>query len=247
MAEAKKKKSYRRALTGLREKILTGDLATGERVPEVAISVDLGVSRTPLREAMSRLVEQGLLERIPSGGCLVRSFTRDDVAAAIELRGTLEGLAFRLAAERGASHSVLTTCERIADAIDAVLADDVGGMDLERYGELNDELHATLAGLCRSDVVLREVQRIAQTPMAGPSAFLPAQGRLPVTRATLRIAQDHHRMIIDAIRHREGTRAEALAREHARLARRTLDVFLRAGAEIAGEIPGMALIDRPRP
>ncbi|WP_372837386.1 GntR family transcriptional regulator, partial [Puniceibacterium confluentis] len=98
VAEAEKKISYQRAVMGLRERILTGALAVGDRVSEVALARDLGVSRTPLREAMSELVEQGLLEKMPTGGCMVRSLTRADVEDGIELRGTLEGLACRLAA-----------------------------------------------------------------------------------------------------------------------------------------------------
>src|SRR5690554_6192221 len=91
----------------LRELILEGELPAGSRISELWVVEQLGVSRTPVRAALARLQEVGFLEPIPSGGYAVRSFTEDDVWDAIEVRGTLEGLAARLAAERGASPQVL--------------------------------------------------------------------------------------------------------------------------------------------
>src|SRR6476646_5354933 len=76
----------------LRELILAGELPPGSRIAELAIVERLGVSRTPIREALMRLGQEGLIEALPGGGYAVRSFTEDDVADAIELRGTVEGL-----------------------------------------------------------------------------------------------------------------------------------------------------------
>ena len=89
-----------KAKLGLRELVLDGAFAPGERVPEIELAKRLGVSRTPLRLALSTLAHEGLLEPLPGGGFVVRSFTRADVSDAIELRGVLEGTAARLAAER---------------------------------------------------------------------------------------------------------------------------------------------------
>ena len=86
----------------LRELVLAGELPPGERIAELAIVEKLGMSRTPIRSALMRLEQEGLLEALPGGGYAVRSFSERDVADAIELRGTIEGLAARLAAERGA-------------------------------------------------------------------------------------------------------------------------------------------------
>jgi GntR family transcriptional regulator, vanillate catabolism transcriptional regulator len=89
-----------KATLGLRELIFNGELAPGQCVPEVAVAVRLGVSRTPLRLALGTLAHEGLLKPLTGGGFLVCSFTLDDVADAIELRGVLEGTAARFAAER---------------------------------------------------------------------------------------------------------------------------------------------------
>lgn len=242
MAEAEKKISFQRALMGLRERILTGALSMGDRVSEVALARDLGVSRTPVREAMSELVEQGLLERMPTGGCMVRSLTREDVVDGIELRGTIEGLACRLAAERGAPEAEFLACEAILAQIDVALGPSADQPDFERYLDLNAEFHTMLGGLSGSAVVQKELERVAAMPMAGPSAFLQGQAMFQHTLRSFIVAQDHHRSILDAIRGREGARAEAMAREHARLALRNLDFFLGDGARHAWRIPGITLV-----
>src|SRR3954471_21492893 len=92
----------------LRELILAGELPSGARIAELALVEKLGVSRTPIRAALMRLEQVGLLETLPGGGYAVRTFSERDVSDAIELRGTLEGLLARLAAERGVAAVVLS-------------------------------------------------------------------------------------------------------------------------------------------
>src|ERR671922_1019181 len=92
-----------KALLAIRELILEGVLAPGKRISELSVAERTGISRTPIRAALQRLEEEGLVETIPSGGFAVKSFSQQDVFDAIEIRGTLEGLAARLAAERGSA------------------------------------------------------------------------------------------------------------------------------------------------
>ncbi|RYF34265.1 MAG: GntR family transcriptional regulator, partial [Comamonadaceae bacterium] len=72
----------------LREMILAGELPAGARIAELAIVERLGVSRTPIRAALMRLEQEGLLEALPNGGYAVRTFSERDVSDAIEMRGT---------------------------------------------------------------------------------------------------------------------------------------------------------------
>ena len=92
-----------RAQLALRDMILSGRLRPGERISELQAVDITGVSRTPVRLALVRLEDEGLLQAIPSGGFMVKAFTERDILDSIELRGTLEGLAARFAAERGVS------------------------------------------------------------------------------------------------------------------------------------------------
>jgi GntR family transcriptional regulator of vanillate catabolism len=207
----------------LREMILAGELPSGSRIAELAIVEKLGVSRTPIRAALVRLEQEGLLEALPGGGFAVRTFSEGDVTDAIELRGTIEGLAARLAAERGAPAVVLAEARACLVQIDQVLArsalDDEAFM---RYVTLNQAFHNLLAEMCGSAVTRREIERVVNLPFASPSAFVVLQADSPQARDMLIVAQDQHRQVLDAIERREGARAEAIMREHARIARRNL-------------------------
>ena len=103
-----------RALLRLRELILNGEFAPGERMSELPLVERLGVSRTPLRLALAELEHEGLLRGLDGGGYVVREFTQDDISDAIELRGVLEGTAARFAAERGATRRDIRRLRRSA-------------------------------------------------------------------------------------------------------------------------------------
>ncbi|MCB1334078.1 MAG: GntR family transcriptional regulator [Roseivivax sp.] len=230
---------FSRALIELRSLVLNGTFAAGERLAETALADRLGLSRTPLRQAMDRLVDEGLLERIPTGGCCVASFTLDDIIDAIELRGVLEGTAARLAAERGIATADAEEMEHILSALDVAVADT---LDFKSYVQRNEEFHALLARLARSPLIAREVERASRLPAASPTAFMQGQELIPDFRDSLKRAQVQHRAIFDAIRAREGARAEALAREHARLARSNLEYVMKKNPSLAERVPGLVLV-----
>src|SRR5260221_5848732 len=89
-----------RAQLALRDLILSGQLRPGERISELWAVETTGVSRTPVRMALVRLEEEGLLEAIPSGGFMGKAFNERDILDSIELRRGLVGLASRFAFER---------------------------------------------------------------------------------------------------------------------------------------------------
>jgi GntR family transcriptional regulator, vanillate catabolism transcriptional regulator len=218
----------------LREMILAGELPSGERIAELAIVERLGVSRTPIRAALMRLEQEGLLQALPHGGYAVRMFSERDVSDAIELRGTVEGLAARLAAERGAPAAVLEVARACLAQIDRVLSrpalDDEA---FARYVTLNEKFHNLLRDLAASDVIARELDRVVRLPFASPSGFVVAQANSPQARDMLVVAQDQHRQVLDAIERREGSRAEAIMREHSRIAQRNLrDAMARDDADM---------------
>lgn len=217
-----------RAQLALRDMVLSGQLRAGERISELQAVEITGVSRTPVRMALVRLEDEGLLQAIPSGGFMVKAFSERDILDSIELRGTMEGLAARLAAERGASVRQLEPLKQCLSDIDELVRQDPISVDaFSAYVALNARFHALLNELCGSAPVMRQIDRVAALPFASPSAFVMAQSALPEAHQILLIAQDHHRAVIDAIENREGARAEAVMREHARLAVRNLRLALR--------------------
>ena len=214
-----------KAKLGLRELVLDGAFAPGERVPEIELAKRLGVSRTPLRLALSTLAHEGLLEPLPGGGFVVRSFTRADVSDAIELRGVLEGTAARLAAERLESPDELDPLVDGGEQLDDVL-EDVTPASLVRYVELNDTYHDTLVGLAKSPTLARAIAATPRSRSPHPEPCSPRTRSLRRSREILVVAQHQHRVLVDALRAGQGTRAEEIAREHARLAQFNLELVL---------------------
>src|SRR3984885_13170148 len=92
-----------RATVSIREMILRGSLYGGQRVAEAMLAETLGMSRTPIRQALPLLAREGLLVESGTRGYVVRTFTRSDILDAIDVRGLLEGFAARRIAERGAA------------------------------------------------------------------------------------------------------------------------------------------------
>jgi DNA-binding GntR family transcriptional regulator len=230
-----------RAQIELRKRILNGELPGGTRLYEVMLADELNVSRTPVREALSRLAEEGLLERARGGGFVVRSFAIGDVLDMIELRGVLEGTAARLAAERGVSVAKLHAIREILGRLDACFGDDPAEVDLDLYARHNAAFHEALSKLAGSAVLEQEIARVVRLPFASPSAFLPHRARIEALRETLPSAQAQHHAIIEAIVAREGTRAEALAREHTRAARDNVEQLFRRQRR-KPDVPGLGLV-----
>ncbi|WP_082497872.1 GntR family transcriptional regulator [Pseudorhodoferax sp. Leaf267] len=225
----------------LRELILAGELPAGSRIAELAIVEKVGVSRTPIRAALMRLEQEGLLQGLPGGGYAVRVFSEREVADAIELRGTLEGLAARLAAERGVPEDLLAQARDCLAPIDELLrAPALDDEAFQRYVEWNGRFHHLLHALAGSEVIARELERVVRLPFASPSGFVVQQANSPQARDMLIVAQDQHRQVLDAMAQREGARAEAIMREHSRLAQRNLREAM--AAPDAERMPGVRLI-----
>jgi GntR family transcriptional regulator of vanillate catabolism len=233
-----------RALLELRELLLKGEIGPGERLAEVALVERIGVSRTPVRSALARLAQEGFLQELPNGGYVAKSFDEKDVADAIEVRGTLEGLAVRFAAERGVSPVAMVRLKDCLAGLDAVVARaDISADDFSDYMELNGRFHALLMEAAASPTLARQMEWAVALPFASPSALVKAQAVLPASRLLIAVAQEQHRCIVEAIGAREGARAESLAREHARLAVRNLKLALDSPGT-RELIPGVALLKR---
>ena len=242
-AKADRNSQSMQALLRLRELIISGEFPPGSRMSELPLVERIGVSRTPLRLALAKLEHEGLLEPLSGGGYAVREFTQRDIDDAIELRGVLEGTAVRFAAERGVNRRQLRAMRECLEELDQV----VHRADYEsfvRYVDLNERLHGLFLRAARSPVLERAVEGVVSLPFAGPSAFVLAEAELPESREILVIAQSHHRALVDAIEGREAARAESVGREHARIAKRNLEIVL-ANRDALDRVPGGSLISLP--
>jgi GntR family transcriptional regulator, vanillate catabolism transcriptional regulator len=229
-----------RALLALREQILSGEFKAGERMSELPLVERLGVSRTPLRLALASLEHEGLLQGLPTGGYVVREFTQTDIRQAIELRGVLEGTACRFAAEHGATRRDLRALREINDAVEP-LVHRADYESFERYVALNATFHDRLIKMARSPLLERTLATVMALPFATPSALVLQHAQLPESREILIVAHRQHLGLVEAIAAREGSRADNVAREHARLSLTNLEIVL-GQRGLLEQVPGGSLL-----
>jgi GntR family transcriptional regulator of vanillate catabolism len=228
-----------RTLLQLRELILSGEFEPGERISEASLASRIGVSRTPIRVSLERLSNEGLLEPYATGGFIVRKFTLEDVWNGIEVRGLLEGGAARLAAEHLEDPGDLDDLRRYQIELDAI-----GEPTIETFPSylvLNDRFHAEIVALAKNEILKKTLDSVVSVPLASRRALVSLQTKFPESVEIFMIARDQHLQMIDAIAKRQGARAESLAREHALISRRALEVAL-SHAEALQAQPGGPLI-----
>ena len=200
----------------LRKLIADGRYAAGSRLGEEAVAQALGVSRTPVRLAFRTLAQEGLLQSAGKRGFVVREFSAEDVQCAVEVRGTLEGLAARRLAERGlavAESATLTQC--IADG-EAVLAKGhLVAADIQHWSAQNERFHATIVHSGGSRVIADAIARNNHLPFASADSITLQIDALGQEYQKLRFAQLQHRLVLEALQGRESARVEMLMREHA--------------------------------
>jgi GntR family transcriptional regulator of vanillate catabolism len=241
-----------RTLLNLRGMLLRGDFQPGERISELPLVARLGVSRTPIRLALDRLAHEGLLEASPTGGFVVRAFSVQDIWDAIETRGILEGAAARLAAERLEHPSELAQLRRYRDEMDAMIrfGDElykIAEPDIDsfaRYLDMNEAFHSEVVTLAKSSMLRRALDQVTSVPFASPSALVYVRTKLTRAPQMFAISHEQHRAIAEAIEHRQGARAEALAREHSLMTRHNVELALSDTSILSG-VPGASLIRIP--
>jgi GntR family transcriptional regulator of vanillate catabolism len=228
-----------RTVLRLREMILKGEFGPGERISEHPLTGRLGVSRTPIRLALERLAHEGLLEPYPTGGFIVRKFTLQDIWDGIEVRGLLEGGAARLAAERLMDDTELGSLRKVQQDMDAMGEPTVESFPA--YLDLNDMFHCEIVRLSKSEMLREALDRLFSFPLSSPRILVSVRPKLAEATHIFIVSQEHHHRIIDAIAKRQGARAESLAREHAQLTRRNLEIAL-ADTDFLSSLPGGSLI-----
>jgi GntR family transcriptional regulator, vanillate catabolism transcriptional regulator len=228
-----------RTILRLREMLLAGEFNPGERISEAPLAARIGVSRTPIRLALERLAHEGLLEPYTTGGFIVRKFTLEDVWNGIEVRGLLEGGAARLAAEHLVDERELDALRRCQEELDAI-----GEPTIETfpsYLQINDKFHGEILRLAKNETLKQVLDRLVSVPLASRHALVSLQTKFPESLQIFIVARDQHHQIIDAITKRQGARAESLAREHAQISRRALEVVF-AHTEALRSLPGGLLV-----
>jgi len=234
-----------RVLVQLRDLILKGEFAPGERLAEIPIAERLGSSRTPVRLAFATLEQEGLVQLSPSGGYVMRAFTRKEIDDAIGVRGVLEGMAARLVAENGLTREMsadLYECLKLGD--EALKEPEMTIDAYADYVEMNNQFHKLLLDFAGNAALTRAMELNNRLPFAAASATLPMHSAAGDGRQWLLITHNQHRAILHAIERREGTRAQAVAIEHVEVARMNLRHAYEKVQESIEIMPAMRLLAR---
>lgn len=184
--------AYARLLNEIRR----GDLKPGDRLIELDLADRLGISRTPVREAIRQLESDGLVAHRPRTGAVVRTLDYAEIAELYEMRAVLEATAARFAA-RASSDIEIAEMAAINDEM---------ASSSSRF-ESNRQFHEVLLNAARNRFLIRSVEAVQKTLLIlGPSTLDEMQ------RAEEAIAE--HRAVVAAIADRDGPRAEAAMRAH---------------------------------
>jgi GntR family transcriptional regulator, vanillate catabolism transcriptional regulator len=228
-----------KAAIQIRQMILHGDFLPGDRVAEIPLAEKLGISRTPTRAALSLLEKHGLLVSSATGGYTVRSFTLAEIRDAIDVRGTLEGLAAELVAQRGLSRPALRELNECLRRGDELV--DAGTFQKEKftvYVEMNKRLHEIIVDEAANIALKRALELNDAYPFSAArmATFDVVDG--PENYRRLLVAHTQHHAIVEALESGQGGRAYALMREHSSLAKHALTIVL----DRRNKIPGAHLL-----
>ncbi len=201
-------------LVSLREMITRGDYPPGFHLQEIPLAEALGVSRTPIKHALNMLAKEGLLDPGPKRGYKVRGFSLDEILKTYEVRGSLEGTACRLLAEKGVDEKQTKRLRELLEAGDDLLSRGAfSPKDQPLFSAMNEEIHGLIILGTENAVLQSFVAQVYRVPLM--SARHVHWYHFDTENYQLaRIAHSHHHSIIDAIIRRQSARAEAAMREH---------------------------------
>jgi DNA-binding GntR family transcriptional regulator len=186
----------------LKQAILKGTLAPGSRVVESRVANAMGISRTPVREAIHKLEREGLLHHDPKGGFFVKGLTRDDIEETFGIRSVLESYAARLAAIRHTEGDLKAIEEKLL-AYETCLESG----EMAALPKINTEFHNLLYGLSRSPRLVRMINDLRDRIY---------RFRLMILKIgeMARLSNEDHRLMLKAIKARDADGVERLVREH---------------------------------
>ncbi len=186
----------------LREAILSGQLKAGERLMEVQLAEEMGVSRTPVREAIRKLELEGLVVMVPRKGAYVAGISTKDITEVFEIRSALESLAAALACER-ITEEELEELERLLVQV----AECAEKNDLETLIQVDTRFHNVLYRASRNERLAQIINNLGDQIQRFRTTSLATPGRM-------KEALEEHKALVEAITARDVELARRLAEEH---------------------------------
>ena len=182
------------------EQILTGELQPGERIAETTYAEEYGISRAPIREALYLLTNEGLVERIPRKGAVVKGYSDREMYDLMEIRKMLEDLAIRRIGEHGADMSILEEMEALIPFMEEATSH-------EQYANLNHQFHSLLINMTKSEVIMSMYSRLGLP-------LLTLQTMSFMEERYVSKSLHDHRLIIEMLKQGEFDKTKAILENH---------------------------------
>lgn len=224
--------------------VIEGVFGPGTRVAEIPLAERLGVSRTPVRAALAILEREGLLVSAPRRGFTVREITAGEIVDAFEVRGALEGLACRIAIEKGVSADALTALGECVQEGERLLAKGLfGESDTQNWSAMNERFHAVIVQAGGNVPLANALAYNNRLPLVPAGAIAFHSTNLELAFGYMKHAQAEHADIHQALVARQAARAEALVREHSYKSGQNLRKLLEDTRRLADAgVPGLRLV-----
>ncbi len=190
----------------LRGQILSGERVHGERLTEVEVAEELGISRTPVREALRRLAAEGLVDVSLNRGASVARWGSADLQEIFDLRTILESDAAKRATTRAGSE-VIAVLDELCQKMEEIFANLDGISSLRSLAELNRRFHSTIIEAADSPRLSSIIDSLTHVPVV-------MQTFTQYSPHALARSLQHHREIVDAMRARDASWAESVMRAH---------------------------------
>lgn len=194
----------------IRQAIIDGTFSPGERLMEIQLADEMGVSRTPVREAIRKLELEGFVVMIPRRGTYVADISIKDITEIYEIRISLDVLAAGLAAERITDEELATLNGYLVE-----ISKHVPSMNMDKIVELDSAFHDVLYHASRNERLESIINNLREQLTGIRGRSMSAPGRMVET-------MDEHRALVEAIAARDVERAQRAARVHLENAEQTL-------------------------
>ena len=186
----------------LKEMIFKGELAPGKRIIESEVADSIGISRTPVREALHKLEAERLLMHLPKGGYVVKGMSLSEIQETFDIRIILESFAGFLAAKRCNDKEILPLEKKLEEFEKYLIKN-----DLKELTRVNTEFHELLYALSKSPKLIKMINNLRD------EIFLLREILLDSMKMAS-LSHDDHKEMIKAIKNREAKKVERLIKEH---------------------------------
>ncbi|WP_181351242.1 GntR family transcriptional regulator [Thalassobacillus sp. CUG 92003] len=180
--------------------IITGKLQPGEKLVENNYAEEYGTSRAPVREAIFTLTVEGLVERVPRRGAIVKEYTESEIYDLLEIRIMLESLAIKRINENGVDEEFLKEME-------AILRKMQDQKEAGQYAEMNHDFHMCIIKMSKSDVIKKKYDHLKLPLLRIQSLSFAKEGNIPKSI-------NDHAMIVQLLKEKEVMKAANALNQH---------------------------------